>query len=326
MDQHEYHLASTSMSSQTQSKLLQIPSFQLPAKISVDGTESCQNSRRPAFEKILIGPLMCVAEDIAGGNYLEVLRLGKQMYVGWAIAPSYRQLHRNLLLESSTGVWGVAFRGFFPWGMSQGVLKGAPVLFVQNETKFFLNKHKLCQPRTSEQISGCMSGAVQAVIMTPFQKLKVTVVASDTLNRMKAWDACAAVVSRQGILSLFDGLFPTLLRRSMDWGIRFGACGEIKRIMIHQKEEKSRSANTSTAATAAPPSLTTMELMICSMLGGAVSGFTHPIDNIITNAQKPLPEGSRRDILSVMHECLRKVAFVRSRGVGACESSKTAIT
>jgi hypothetical protein len=217
--------------------------------------------------------------------------------------------------------------------MIQGILKGAPVLFVQNETKYVLKQHKICRPRTAEQISGCMSGAVQALIMTPFQKLKVTVVASDTLNRMKYWRACGAVVSREGMLSLFDGLFPTMLRRSIDWGIRFGACAEIKKIMIHQKQQRflasknrlSASNDNAESIQERPmQTLTTIELMICSSLGGAISGLTHPIDNVITNAQKPLPAGSKRDIVSVVRRMITESgvqAFTRGWCMRIVENS-----
>lgn len=61
---------------------------------------------RPAFEKLLIGPLMVFGEAITGGHYLEVLRLGKQMAIGQA--PSYWSLHKNFTAE--TGFVGAFYR------------------------------------------------------------------------------------------------------------------------------------------------------------------------------------------------------------------------
>jgi len=61
---------------------------------------------RPAFEKLLIGPLMVFGEAITGGHYLEVLRLGKQMAPGKA--PSYLGLHRSFVSE--TGFSGAFYR------------------------------------------------------------------------------------------------------------------------------------------------------------------------------------------------------------------------
>jgi hypothetical protein len=278
--------------------------------------------RRPAFEKILIGPLMCFAEDVAGGHYLEVLRLGKQMFVGQINPPSYLQLHHTFVAESPNGLWGAVYRGFFPWGMTQGLLKGAPVLFIQNETRYVLDKHRMCSPRTADQVSGCLSGAAQAIIMTPFQKLKVTIVANNTLNGMRPLHSCVYVVREQGLLSLFDGLMPTMIRRSVDWGIRFGACAEMKRLMIEHKQAKHYQSNRTNSNP--PETLKTSELMICSLIGGALSGLTHPIDNIITNSQKPLPVGSNRDVLSVVQRMLSESgvrAFTRGWSMRILENS-----
>lgn len=61
---------------------------------------------RPAFEKLLVGPLMVFGEAITGGHYLEVLRLGKQMARGEA--PSYWSLHRSFVSE--TGFSGAFYR------------------------------------------------------------------------------------------------------------------------------------------------------------------------------------------------------------------------
>lgn len=73
-------------------------------KSSGDGTTVART--RPAFEKLLIGPMMVFGEAITGGHYLEVLRLGKQMAMG--NAPSYLSLHRGFVSE--TGFAGAFYR------------------------------------------------------------------------------------------------------------------------------------------------------------------------------------------------------------------------
>ena len=42
------------------------------------------------------------------------------------------------------------------------------------------------------------------------------------------------------------------------------------------------------------------ELIGCGLVGGAFSALTHPIDNVITTSQKPMPPGAKRDLLSVV--------------------------
>lgn len=61
---------------------------------------------RPAFEKLIIGPIMVFGEAITGGHYMEVLRLGKQMAIG--PAPSYWSLHQSFVSE--TGFFGAFYR------------------------------------------------------------------------------------------------------------------------------------------------------------------------------------------------------------------------
>ena len=56
------------------------------------------------------------------------------------------------------------------------------------------------------------------------------------------------------------------------------------------------------------------ELIGCGLVGGAFSALTHPIDNIITNSQKPMPPGAKRDLLSVVRRMYAesgRLAFTR---------------
>mmetsp|Transcript_26722 Transcript_26722/g.78941 ORF Transcript_26722/g.78941 Transcript_26722/m.78941 type:complete len:182 (+) Transcript_26722:412-957(+) len=126
--------------------------------------------QRPAFEKLLVGPMMIFGEMITGGHYLEVLRLGKQMTTGRAKSPSYMSLHHSFVSE--TGFFGAFYRGFLPWGLLQ-CLKGMPVLFVQNETMYQLQARAGWSSSTAEKTSGFVGGAAQAVFVCPLQKIKV---------------------------------------------------------------------------------------------------------------------------------------------------------
>mmetsp|Transcript_1857 Transcript_1857/g.4580 ORF Transcript_1857/g.4580 Transcript_1857/m.4580 type:complete len:310 (-) Transcript_1857:137-1066(-) len=241
---------------------------------------------RPAFEKILIGPVMVFGEMITGGHYLEVLRLGKQMTVGHHAAPSYWQLHTRNVTEAA-GFRSAFYRGFFPWGLIQCV-KGVPVLFVQHESNYQLQRMGMA-PQTSETVSGFMGGTAQAIFVCPFQKVKVSVVACEQLNTLSPWLAIRNVVTRNGVTSLYDGILPMCMRRSLDWGIRFAVSSEVKNMFVESKRRQGLSTD-----------LTPWELIGCGLVGGACSASTHPIDNVITNSQKPLKPGARRDILAVV--------------------------
>ena len=260
---------------------------------------------RPAFEKLFIGPLMILGEDLTGGHYLEVLRLGKQMCVGRNLGLTYMELHKGLVAES--GLIGSFYRGFLPWGLIQ-CSKGIPVLFVQHETNYQLNQYQMCSPSSAEKLSGVLGGTAQALFVCPLQKVKVFVVASQDVNSMTATQACLNVVMRQGVLSLYDGIVPMMIRRSMDWGIRFGASSEIKRQIVERKFANGDSSG----------QLSLWELVGCGLVGGACSAMTHPLDNIITNSQKPMPRNDSRSLSSVMKRMVSEsgvYAFTRGWGV-----------
>lgn len=279
-----------------------------------------QQTRRPAYEKLMIGPILCFSEDLLGGHYLEILKLSKQMSVGHFRAPTYAQLHASMVAES--GMTGAFYKGFYPWGLMQ-CAKGVPVLFVEHEVRHWLlgcqeqqQQRRWMLPVDAEKISGFVGGASQALLVCPLQKIKLTVVVSSgdgNLARRAPTEACLAVIRDQGILSLWDGLAPTMLRRSLDWGIRFGACSEIKKYMLFRKEWKQQQQTTTTHVGSLVSTsllyvgtrngqhqLTPIELLSCGFLGGACSALTHPIDNIVTSCQKPLPQGVPRDVWTVV--------------------------
>lgn len=224
-----------------------------------------------------------------GGHYLEVLRLGKQMTTGRAASdcPSYRTLHQTFVADSG-GFVPAFYRGFLPWGLAQ-CLKGVPVLFVQSEALYQLRSRAGWSQGAAEKASGFIGGASMGIFVCPLQVLKVQVVASPDMNAMSPFQACVKVVREKGLASLYNGLLPMTIRRSLDWGIRFTVSSEVKARVV----ERRRAAGLST-------DLPVHELIGCGLVGGAFSALTHPIDNIITNSQKPMPPGAKRDLFSVV--------------------------
>mmetsp|Transcript_12404 Transcript_12404/g.35490 ORF Transcript_12404/g.35490 Transcript_12404/m.35490 type:complete len:367 (-) Transcript_12404:218-1318(-) len=245
--------------------------------------------QRPAYEKLAIGPLMVFGEMITGGHYLEVLRLGKQMTTGRSASdcPSYRSLHQTCVADSG-GFVPAFYRGFLPWGLAQ-CLKGVPVLFVQSEALYQLRTRAGWSQGAAEKASGFIGGASMGIFVCPLQVVKVQVVASPHMNAMSPFQACVKVVREKGLSSLYHGLLPMTIRRSLDWGIRFTVSSEVKSRVVERRRAAGRSTD-----------LPVIELIGCGLVGGAFSALTHPIDNVITNSQKPMPPGAKRDLLSVV--------------------------
>lgn len=86
-----------------------------------------------------------------------------------------------------------------------------------------------------------------------------------------------------------------MMRRSLDWGIRFSVSSEVKSWVVKQKQAKGVSTD-----------LAMHELIFCGLIGGACSASTHPIDNIITNSMKPLPPGKSRAMIPVIRRMYKE--------------------
>lgn len=270
-----------------------------------------ERARRPAFEQLIIGPCMVFGEMVTGGHYMDVLQLKKQLVTGRSSTPSYWNLHTRLMQEAGGYAHRAFYRGFMPWGLFQ-CTKGVPVLFVQHESMHMFQEMGVSSD-AAEKASGFVGGLSQAFLITPFQKMKLFAVASQDMYQMTPGQALQTMVRENGFMSLYDGIVPTMIRRSLDWGVRFGLSTEAKNWRIHQKKI---SGDTS--------ELTTGELVVCGLLGGAVGSLTHPIDNIITNSQKPLHAGASRDFVSVAARMYREsgmTAFTRGWGLKVIDNS-----
>ena len=74
--------------------------------------------------------------------------------------------------------------------------------------------------------------------------IKVSIVGSNLLYELSPSQALFWILKNDGILALFDGLGPTIVRRSLDWGIRFRVSAAMKRILLVRKKQKLASTNT----------------------------------------------------------------------------------
>lgn len=274
-------------------------------------TSAASIRTRPAFEKLVIGPTMIFGEMITGGHYLEVLRLGKQMHASRTQAPSYYELHTSLVHRGG-GFFPAFYRGFLPWGLIQ-CAKGVPVLFVQHESMYCLQHRFGWSNNSAEKASGFIGGISQGIFVNPFQKVKVSVVACEHLNSLGPYQALKTVVRENGALSLLDGIFPMMMRRSLDWGIRFSVSSEVKNWMVQKKLEHGEAGT-----------LNIYEMICCGLVGGSFSALTHPIDNIITNSQKPMEPGKSRTLAAVVRRMYRESgahAFTRGWAIKVVDNA-----
>ena len=218
---------------------------------------------RPSFEKLAIGPMLVLGEMTFLGHYMESLKITKQ-----ATGMSYPSIAKQFWkIDGPMSI----YRGFYPYGLMQ-MGKGIPVLFTQGEVKYQLDKHTNLSNTHKGIISGVSAGITQAVVITPLQKLKTTAM-TDTNNKgVNSTNLLKNVIKNEGITGLFKGLQPMIMKRSIDWGIRFGIISRCNQFIINRNEPGYK--------------LTPLDRITTGFVGGAASCMTMPFDSWIANCQK----------------------------------------
>eukprot|EP01114_Cavostelium_apophysatum_P008060 TRINITY_DN20329_c0_g1_i1.p1 TRINITY_DN20329_c0_g1~~TRINITY_DN20329_c0_g1_i1.p1 ORF type:complete len:309 (+),score=50.66 TRINITY_DN20329_c0_g1_i1:28-927(+) len=247
--------------------------------------------RRADFEKLVIGPMMVLAEMTTGGHYMEMLKIIRQ-----AKNVSYGSIAADLW--KNEGFLGF-YKGFMPWGAIQ-MVKGIPVLFVQGESDHYLKSMGVGN-KTAETLAGVAGGIAQGVFITPTQRLKTIVMTdpkySGTSAPKTAVDAFKAttnvafeVVRSDGLGTLFKGLGPMMAKRGMDWGLRFWGVSFAKQQLTKDNPKRE---------------LSVLERLGIGFFGGAASTLTMPFDSWVANCQKASKTGSSQGAISVAKEMWR---------------------
>ena len=218
---------------------------------------------RPPFEKLVIGPMLVLGEMTFFGHYMESLKITKQ-----ATGMSYPSIAKKF--------WKIdgpmsLYRGFYPYGFLQ-MGKGIPVLFTQGEVNYQLDKHTSMTKTQKGIISGISAGISQAIILTPLQKLKTQAMTNTDSKGLNSSNLLKETLKKEGVSGLFKGLQPMIMKRSLDWGIRFGVIGKCNQMIIDRNGENYK--------------LTAIDRIGTGFIGGAASCLTMPFDSWLANCQK----------------------------------------
>jgi len=215
------------------------------------------------YTKILIAPSMMFCEMMTGGYYMETLKIMKQ-----SSNATYPGIMRYL--------WGRhRFRGFYlglvPWGLIQ-TSRGLPVLFVQSEMKEVFENNTDWKDMKINLLSGVTGGMVQGFFVTPTQRLKTLMMTYPKTNKyISSFSVAKEAIRKDGIKTLFRGLKPMILRRGIDWGLRFASFNFLQDKM---REYRKRTK------------LSIPETFLCGFGGGVMSSVTAPIDTCVAESQK----------------------------------------
>lgn len=220
--------------------------------------------RIPHFEKILIGPAMILGEMATGGHYIETHKILKQ-----SSNYSYPQIAKNLWTNHRFRGF---YLGFWPWSVIQ-ITKGLPVLFVHAEMSNLLQKYSNLSDSNRNLVSGIAGGMSQGVFVTPTQRLKTIIMTHPNYNQtnFNSLKIIKDTYKRGGLTSFFSGLSPMVIRRGVDWGLRFYSFNFIQRYLKKYKKNEE---------------LTIFDNFLCGFGGGILPTITTPIDTCIAESQK----------------------------------------
>jgi hypothetical protein len=218
---------------------------------------------RPPFEKIMIGPFLVLGEMTIFGHYMESLKITKQ-----ATGKSYPEIARQFWKIDGPMSF---YRGFYPYGLLQ-MGKGVPVVFTQGEIKYRLDMNTNLSNTNKGIISGIIAGMSEAFVSTPLQRLKTLAMTNTKLKGANTTPILFDLIKKEGIIGLYKGLPPMLMKRSFDWGIRFGTISKCNQIIKNRNGPDYQ--------------LTAFDKIGTSFAGGAISCFSMPFDSWIANCQK----------------------------------------
>uniref|UniRef100_A0A7S1TQZ9 Mitochondrial carrier protein n=1 Tax=Phaeomonas parva TaxID=124430 RepID=A0A7S1TQZ9_9STRA len=222
-----------------------------------------KKKRAIAYEKLIIGPVTTIGEMTMGGHWLEMLKVQKQAGTYKTYSGAAAHMWKEL------GFSGF-YKGFWPAGFVQGCYKGLPVLFVQGEVKYQLNERGYVG-KPAEVAAGVTAGVVQGAMVSPTQRVKV-LVATNAKAGAVSLDIIRKVIADEGVGTLFKGTGVMMLRRGVDWGVRFYGKSLITGWML--------------AGTPEGTKLGIGQQFCAGLFGGAFSALSQPLDVWVANAQK----------------------------------------
>eukprot|EP00798_Chlamydomonas_sp_ICE-L_P001480 gene1480-32866_t len=141
-------------------------------------------------------------------------------------------------------------------------------------------------------LSGALCAVPEAIVFSPFQVIKVRLMAKAHLGKYKnTMDCLKQVVEKEGVSALTIGLIPTLFRNCIWNGIYYGAVYQIDEAL--QPLENKFADSTRTAA-------------IGVAVGMSATAFNIPFDVVKSRFQSQLPENIKyRHTFSALHTIYR---------------------
>ncbi len=180
------------------------------------------------YKQIIIGPSLIFTEHMLLGYPMETCKILKQN-----TGKPYPVIIKDML---SKGISRGLYTSYIPHGILQ-TFKGAPLLFAQSSSQNYLNKYYTNKSSFEINcISGMVGGAFQGFCITPLQRSRTIVSTNNNLQKSTK-EILNSVIKKEGVFTLFKGIEFTIIKRSIDWGIRFGTQDIILKKITKENEE-----------------------------------------------------------------------------------------
>tara|TARA_Y100001970_G_C14152183_1_gene813365 strand:- start:385 stop:1308 length:924 start_codon:yes stop_codon:yes gene_type:complete len=266
--------------------------------------------RIPHYEKVFIGPLTILGEMVFGGHYIETLKIMKQ-----SSKSTYPSIMKSIW---STYKMKGFYLGFWPWSFIQ-TTKGLPVLFVQAETKHMFQTTTSLSSSQSQLLSGIIGGMSQGVFVTPTQRMKTIVMTKtqtkksvEEIRRQSSFHLIKKMYHKEGLRTFFTGLTPMMMRRGIDWGIRFYCFQWIQdTILTYKNRNRNKNKNNSNQDIQNKnySKLNFFDTIISSIGAGFCATITTPIDTCIAESQKYSHSGKKKSLLTLVNHIYKNYGY-----------------
>ena len=222
-----------------------------------------------------------IAEQVTGGLFLENIKMERQR-----TSLPYPQLVSSTLRQGFAGFEA----GLWPWGIVLGLTKGTVLGYSRAKLMSLFSKYTHWDKHTSSIAAGFGAGAVQGAFMSPVLLARTRVnkalaektakgIKADWLLEMKlSGTVLSQAIRAEGPRVLLSGMGPCVIKRSLDWGVRFLFIESIQTAIRDHTHQP----------------LTTGQKLASIFAGGIASVFvTMPLDRLMPLLQAgPSKEGS----------------------------------
>ncbi|KAK4535691.1 hypothetical protein CDCA_CDCA05G1716 [Cyanidium caldarium] len=170
--------------------------------------------------------------------------------------------------------------GLIPWAWIEASTKGGVLMLAQSEVAYYAQAAGGMSPGWASAAGGMAGGICQAYTTMGFCTFMKTVEVTRTRAQpgsgtadLSTWQVARNVIQREGIIGLYKGANAVALRQLTNWGSRFGLSRATE--WLFKRDDPQRS-------------LSTVERLASSVVGGALACWNQPVEVVRVEMQSAM--------------------------------------